>query len=167
MFQIYVRRNLSILAHSSCSNVSVVSPQRWRLTFNWVSKLEQRFDERTLNSVFWVSAKTTILAVFPENRSLFTALLLFKTDFREWSFAEYFYLFGGKQNIFLPISRAKYVVKSPAKCLKIGWWIKILFPQIFLNREFCMGKWQVVEVTIFSEIFFKFQIFYRKCLTSL
>ena len=41
-----------------------LSPSEWgRLTLNWVQILEQSKDERTLNSVFWVSAKATLLAV--------------------------------------------------------------------------------------------------------
>ena len=31
------------------------------LTLNWGPKFEQRIDERTLNSVFWVSEKATLL----------------------------------------------------------------------------------------------------------
>ena len=56
------------------------------LASNWVPMLEQRIDERTLNSVFQISVKTILFAVFFEKLLLFTALLILTTLNTEWFF---------------------------------------------------------------------------------
>ena len=57
-----------------------IPPGRWVLgegvgSPKWVPMLEQRIDDRTLNSVFQVSVKTTLFADLSEKLSFFIALL--------------------------------------------------------------------------------------------
>ena len=54
---------------------------------NWVPMLEQRINERTINSVFPISVKTTLFAVFSDKLPLFTALLILTTLNNEWFFS--------------------------------------------------------------------------------
>ena len=75
------------------------------------------------------------------NQSPISVTYCIKTDFWEWMFGEYFYVFSGRR-IFMPTSSSKFVVKCAAKILKIGWQMKNLCPKILLkigNGEFCMG----------------------------
>ena len=49
-------------------------------------------------------------------------------------------LFGGRQNSSPTLFSTKFIVKSTAKILKIGYQIKILYPKLILNREFALAR---------------------------
>ena len=52
-----------------------------------------------------------------------------RTRLRYWIFGENFCLLEGRKNIFLSASRSQFVLKRPAKILKIGQQIKFLWPK--------------------------------------
>ena len=54
---------------------------------NWEPMLEQRINERTLNSVFQISVTTTLFAVFFEKLPLFTDLLFWQP----WTLSDFFF----------------------------------------------------------------------------
>ena len=75
-------------------------------------------------------------------------------------------LFGGRQNIFLPISRSKFVIKCASKVLKIGWQLRMLcdVQKYFWIGNFVWGNGNQGK-SLFSRNFFKFCILFEKCLT--
>ena len=76
------------------------------------------------------------------------------TSILRMNFRGVFLSFQWEAKYFLAnIYRSKCVIKCAAKIKKIGWEMKILCPKTFLNSEFCMGKRQAVEVTIFPKHF--------------
>ena len=54
-------------------------------------------------------------------------------------FLGYFFLLKGRKSIFLSASRSRFVAIGPAKSLKIGQWITLLWPKRLLNRDFALA----------------------------
>ena len=46
---------------------------------------------------------------------------------------------AGRKNIFLSAPRSMFVAIGPAKILKIGQWITILWQKLILNRDFALA----------------------------
>ena len=125
-------------------------PRRGCLAPNWVLILEQTIDERTLNSVFWVSVKTTLFAVLSEKLPLFTALLSLTTLNTEYFFPLrpekltlfyklYFFYPKRWQRCALPSSK-KGTLSHRVFCSRIGTKLACKHP----IRESCLATWSLV-----------------------